>query len=271
VAQAACNWRVRLRSVAALFLGVALITFPWIIRNALVFRHFVPIRSSFGLLFWAGNNPLATGLWEDQEIQHSPDKHEWRHGAFDVGGHSTSFNFKARTTLPPDVLDRLERVNEVERDRLLLREVLKAIARAPGRFLKLTVWRCLDLMAAPPSRRHQEGAAFVGRTIDEVAAPLAPLWAAHQHAVIKVGWAVLRAYLLISFVGAMFGAVRARTPLALLIAALLASWLLVFGLTHAGYAVYRFSLEPFVLIGLTGALVRPKFALRPASPSAPAP
>jgi hypothetical protein len=35
---------------------------PWMIRNARVFRHFVPLRANFGAELYLGNGPGATGL-----------------------------------------------------------------------------------------------------------------------------------------------------------------------------------------------------------------
>lgn len=47
---------------AAIFVLVALICFaPWVIRNYLVFRRFVPATNAGGLNLWYGHNPLATG------------------------------------------------------------------------------------------------------------------------------------------------------------------------------------------------------------------
>lgn len=35
---------------------------PWMIRNARVFHHFVPMRSNFGAELWAANNPSMKGM-----------------------------------------------------------------------------------------------------------------------------------------------------------------------------------------------------------------
>jgi hypothetical protein len=35
---------------------------PWMVRNALVFHHFVPLRANFGAELYLGNGPGATGL-----------------------------------------------------------------------------------------------------------------------------------------------------------------------------------------------------------------
>jgi 4-amino-4-deoxy-L-arabinose transferase-like glycosyltransferase len=42
---------------------------PWTIRNALVFKHFVPISSGVGVQLWCGNNDLALGDTDDTVLR----------------------------------------------------------------------------------------------------------------------------------------------------------------------------------------------------------
>jgi 4-amino-4-deoxy-L-arabinose transferase-like glycosyltransferase len=54
------RWFVR----AVLTVGVAaLCCLPWTIRNYEVFHRFVPLRSTFGLQLWLGNNPYYIHTW----------------------------------------------------------------------------------------------------------------------------------------------------------------------------------------------------------------
>jgi 4-amino-4-deoxy-L-arabinose transferase-like glycosyltransferase len=56
------NLRRQIPRVAlAAMLCVACIV-PWIVRNALAFHAFVPMRSNFGAEFWMGNNPNLRGM-----------------------------------------------------------------------------------------------------------------------------------------------------------------------------------------------------------------
>lgn len=62
------------RIVLAAVLCLACIV-PWIVRNALAFHAFVPMRSNFGAELWMGNNPNLQGMLigspvalEDQEV-----------------------------------------------------------------------------------------------------------------------------------------------------------------------------------------------------------
>lgn len=54
------------RKIARLSLAVAttlLCCLPWVVRNAIVFHRFIPIRSTLGLQLWLGNNEQARPLW----------------------------------------------------------------------------------------------------------------------------------------------------------------------------------------------------------------
>jgi hypothetical protein len=48
-------------AVLAVAICVAMVT-PWMVRNALVFHHFIPMRTNAGAEFYLGNGPGATGL-----------------------------------------------------------------------------------------------------------------------------------------------------------------------------------------------------------------
>ena len=54
--------RKRVLKGGLLMLAVATVAIsPWVIRNYLVFGHFIPLRSNLGLELMIGNNPLANG------------------------------------------------------------------------------------------------------------------------------------------------------------------------------------------------------------------
>jgi len=54
--------RDRVRQVAMLFLGVALVVTPWTLRNAAVLRAFVPVTTGAGRALLDSNNPV---VWDD--------------------------------------------------------------------------------------------------------------------------------------------------------------------------------------------------------------
>ncbi len=72
-------WRQKLRDGALMTLGLALVFTPWIARNYVVFREFVPIASLGGVGVWAGNNPLSNGGGM------LPNKQTWGEGAPEWG------------------------------------------------------------------------------------------------------------------------------------------------------------------------------------------
>lgn len=55
------SWKQKLRDAALAILGLTLVFAPWIARNYVIFREFVPIASLGGVGVWAGNNPLSRG------------------------------------------------------------------------------------------------------------------------------------------------------------------------------------------------------------------
>ncbi len=246
LASYAADGRQAARRIAALVAGIILVVLPWTVRNSLVFGRFVPPRTSFGLMFWVGNNPDATGLWEDQEIMSDPDRLPAREGALTLGGHPRTFNFLPRLTLPPEVLDNLSHDDEVARDRVLLRTAFAYIWRHPARFLELTATRMLYVMAGRANESLEHPEEIAGRLIGT---------GIGNEAVLVTWWA-LRLYLLLSFVLTLVAAVWIRTPPALFIAAVMLTWLVVFGVSHCGYAIYRFTLEPFTLLGTITVVAR---------------
>ena len=245
------QWAVRIGTAG---LGILLAIAPWTIRDAITLGHFVPVRSSFGLLFWVGNNPDATGLWEDQENMDDPERAPTRHGELLLGGHATHFNFRPANTLPPAVRESLGQIDEIERDRVLFREALLAVWHDPLRFMALTADRMADLISAP----------LWWPRLDSVRSPV-------LRSVVRV---CLHGYLACVFLVALLGTLWVGTPSTLLLTSLLFTWLAVFGITHAGYPAYRIILEPFALIGVVALLDRlwarrPRTSLQVAKASAP--
>ncbi|WEK42131.1 MAG: glycosyltransferase [Candidatus Sphingomonas colombiensis] len=61
--------RLGLRRLLAIGLpalgAAALVMLPWWVRNYMIFGQFVPLTSTSGYSLWIGNNPNATGNWEE--------------------------------------------------------------------------------------------------------------------------------------------------------------------------------------------------------------
>lgn len=58
--------RERVRQVALLALGMALVVGPWTLRNALEFRAFIPVTTGGGRSLLDANNPI---VWDDPRLQ----------------------------------------------------------------------------------------------------------------------------------------------------------------------------------------------------------
>ena len=188
---------------------------PWTLRNYLVMGEFILLRSDHGTLFWVGNNPVATGDYAQV------------HGAWKP--HRT-FDIEPAKTLSPEVLERVQRAPEGQRDRLLFREAVIFIERNPGKFLELSAKRLRNFWLGPPKPR-----ATVARQL-----------AARAFAL----------YSLALLGGALVGTwVSRRKPESLLFVLLMVTYTGIHGIAHAAYYYYRMMLEPYaVLLALVGAV-----------------
>lgn len=72
-------WKLRLRDVGLVLVGLVLLFGPWTVRNFLVFGEFIPVASLGGVGVWAGNNPLSEGGGM------LPDERTWGEGAPEWG------------------------------------------------------------------------------------------------------------------------------------------------------------------------------------------
>ncbi len=102
---------------------------PWTVRNYLVFERIIPFKTSFGLNFWLGNNPNATGFLY------------------------TATGEPMANTIPPERLAYLSALNEAERYAVLQREAWEWIQANPDQFLRLTAQRIGYLWLISPT--HQ--------------------------------------------------------------------------------------------------------------------
>jgi 4-amino-4-deoxy-L-arabinose transferase-like glycosyltransferase len=94
-----------------------LIVLPWTVRNYLVFQRVVPLKTSFGLNLWLGNNPNATGFLY------------------------TSTGTQMQDTLSVSMRHYLSTLNEAVRYEVLAREARAWIRSHPKQFLVLTIKR----------------------------------------------------------------------------------------------------------------------------------
>lgn len=95
---------------------------PWTIRNYKVHRAFIPITTQFGINFWIGNNPNATGtdFYKIRSIQ-------------------TDEYILMTQTLPTELQDSLNKISEIERARFYLQSGKNFILHNPLKFLSLLI------------------------------------------------------------------------------------------------------------------------------------
>lgn len=179
--------------------------FPWTLRNYRAFGELVPLRTGFGLLFWLANNPIATGDLLSVSSWYVP-----------------RFDMAPAQALPPAVLAQVRQANEVERDRLLLREATQFITSHPARYLQLSLIRLRSFWLGPP-KHHQV------------------VW--KQIAVATYGtYSVL-------LVGLAATALRFRRDRVVWLFVLwIIHFMLLYGLVQASYSYYRMDSEPFCLM-----------------------
>jgi 4-amino-4-deoxy-L-arabinose transferase-like glycosyltransferase len=100
------------RSVALLYLGLALAMTPWWVRNAYAFGAFVPVSTNGGVNLWIGNNPSADGGYRFDDAVTAPLRAAIP-GAWSGGKPEHAFDRKARQMAldymvahPRDTIDR---------------------------------------------------------------------------------------------------------------------------------------------------------------------
>lgn len=102
---------------------------PWVVRNYLVFKRFVPLKTSMGLNLWMGNNPYATGYLY------------------------TSSGAPMQNKLQSEMLAMLAEVDEATRYKILQSMAFEWIRSHPGEFLMLTFKRIGYLWWISPTYR----------------------------------------------------------------------------------------------------------------------
>jgi 4-amino-4-deoxy-L-arabinose transferase-like glycosyltransferase len=117
--------KISLKDLILIIITSLIILVPWTIRNYSLHHHIIPVTTQFGVNFWIGNNPNATGT--DYYKVYSI-----KQGNFVL----------MDQTLPRKVKNELSRKSEIARSKFFLNQGIKFIKQNPIKFLRLLLKKC---------------------------------------------------------------------------------------------------------------------------------
>jgi 4-amino-4-deoxy-L-arabinose transferase-like glycosyltransferase len=140
-------WRAPRKSKLRCSLSVCVVAAatiaPWTLRNAVVFKQFVPISTGLGTQLWLGNNDLSLGDADDRGLWPTTDL--WNERAQTLLTDEQRAELTAR--MASFVVHPTE-LSEVSEDRRLVTEALRWSRAHPGKFLARCGRRVLTLYSA---------------------------------------------------------------------------------------------------------------------------
>lgn len=143
----------RARRVLVLTVMAVATVLPWTVRNAFVFRHFVPVSTGAGLHLWRGNNALSLGNADDRHL--GPLNSYWEERAEKFLGAADRMVLTARMQ---EFMARMSTLDEVEGDALYAAEGQRWMAAHPASFVKLSARRLVTLYSAFSKTSNQNEA-----------------------------------------------------------------------------------------------------------------
>ncbi len=122
-------WKLRPRfatvrnRLVPMALGVVLVLSPWIVRNAIVLKDFIPIRTGYAINWWVANHPGTA---------QNPDAGDPNHVFTQLEANYPLYNAQLNSLLP---------ANERGRSLVYASEVIRFIRNRPGEYLTLCAKR----------------------------------------------------------------------------------------------------------------------------------
>lgn len=139
------RWFASTRPTVVMTVATCLVIAPWLVRNYLVHREFVFIKTTFGYAFWQGNNALSLGT--DKVPTDEAMRQAWNNDGSLAGMNKALWTARYETIYIDDALlspedDALFRtLSEPECCRELGRRANAYIAEHPGRYQELCLNR----------------------------------------------------------------------------------------------------------------------------------
>lgn len=178
------RWSVRIRNACMLLLIAVTVIGPWTYRNWLVHGSFTPIKATFWVNVWKGNNPNASGT--DRPVLSEEKKRQLMAGMTEAERRNPDFDsVRQYDLLSPQQREELSDKTEIERERLFAAYAKTWIRENPVGYLRMcavrlgkTLWIEWD---NPKSYRFSN---FVSRTLLLVLTPFGLVLA------VRRGWRV---------------------------------------------------------------------------------
>lgn len=133
-------WKVRIRNAALLFGCAVLVLGPWTLRNHQVHGTFMPVKSTFWVNMWKGNNPNASGT--DRPRMSEETKALLTKNLSDEQLRDPDLDkVRQYDLLSPEQKAELTGKTEVEREAIFGRYAKSFISENPGKYLELCALR----------------------------------------------------------------------------------------------------------------------------------
>jgi 4-amino-4-deoxy-L-arabinose transferase-like glycosyltransferase len=135
--------KARWRCAGILTVATVAVIAPWTIRNAMVFHHFLPVSTGFGVQLWLGNNDASQGDADDRHLFPLSDLWEQR-----LAEISDKARREAARAEGKRLFDGLAGLDGVAQDRLYAHEAMAWIQQHPLAVLRLGARRFVEFHSA---------------------------------------------------------------------------------------------------------------------------
>jgi hypothetical protein len=175
------SFETRLRNAAVLLAAAVVIILPWTVRNREVHGEWIPVKSTFWVNVWKGNNPNATGT--DRLEMSDQKKAELKVTSLGAAGQDTPHQYDALT---PEQRAELNRKPEADREKIFKKYATTWIAAHPASYFKLCIKRLGMTLLFDLDNPKARNIVWIGSRIALIPLTLYGLWVAKRN-----GWHLL--------------------------------------------------------------------------------